>query len=104
MRFSTYTSSCLFAVLSLLNCFGQAPRQNPRYSLEQFASLPLPFEQNVGQNDPSIRFVSESPGYEVCFERGQIVMVLHGAKGQTKSDLVKISILGADSTIEPQGI
>lgn len=55
------------------------------------SKLPLSFEPNVGQTDPSVRFLVHAPGSEVFFENSGIVLKLRNQASRVKSDAVLAS-------------
>lgn len=52
---------------------------------ELTSQLPLAFEENKGQADPSVRFVSRGPGYKLFFTQHDAVMVLGDTRNWGKS-------------------
>jgi hypothetical protein len=46
----------------------------------QFYSLPLQFEQNAGQADASVKFLSRGPGYGIYLKPTEAVLALHVKK------------------------
>ena len=72
---------------------------------QKFASLPLGFEQNVGQVDGEPRFVSRGFGYSAYFSRGEALLTFDASvPGKTPAETVRMVLVGADTTVEPQGI
>lgn len=46
---------------------------------ETYGKLPLRFEVNQGQTDPSVKFVARAKGYGLFLTQAEAVMVLGGA-------------------------
>ncbi|MGB6691144.1 MAG: SBBP repeat-containing protein [Terracidiphilus sp.] len=81
-----------------------------------YGRIPLSFESNRGQTDPSVQFLSHGLGYTLLLRQGEAVLVLRGSKttdpkaasrpdprefGSSKSDdfetsLVRMKLIGAD--------
>jgi hypothetical protein len=51
-----------------------------------FAQLPLGFEENRGQSDPSVRYLARGPGYTVFLTESETVLVLRGETGDGRSE------------------
>jgi hypothetical protein len=71
--------------------------------LQNVASLPIGFEQNVGQVDTKVRFISHGLGYSVYLSRGELLVVFNHTS-QHKGEVVRISITGVAKDVEPAGI
>src|SRR3984893_5395202 len=87
--------------------FAQAANQpsSRQVVLENLASLPLGFEQNVGQVNKSIGFVCRAAGYSVSLSRGELLVVFHDqGSGKQGAETLRINLAGADENVEPQGI
>jgi hypothetical protein len=87
--------------------FAQAANQpsNRQVVLENLASLPLGFEQNVGEVNKSIGFVCHAAGYSVSLSRGELLVVFNDqGSGKQGTETLRISLAGADKNVEPQGI
>jgi hypothetical protein len=76
--------------LSLLSAVGRIPsaadeknlalqtsQQNRTEALANFAALPLAFEENRGQTDSRVKFLSRAPGYSVFLTQNNAVLSLH---------------------------
>lgn len=84
-------------------CAGAPASQSPltQAIVQELASqLPLAFEENKGQADRSVRFVSRGPGYKLFLTERDAVMVLGEAR---KQDNAQGSSAGADPSLrDPQ--
>ena len=77
-----------------------APDQTARRQAEQTPlNLPLRFEENAGNFDPSVRFIARPPGYTLFLTATESVLTLPQtrtrAKGAGKASVVRISLEGA---------
>src|SRR5262245_51867872 len=70
----------LLAILSQGVAFGSANLLSPgaTASKRQYLTLPMHFEPNAGQTDPSVDFLSRGPGYTVFLTPSQAVLSLQG--------------------------
>src|SRR4051812_5673120 len=59
----------------------------------QLAALPLAFEANKGQADPSVKFLSRGPGYTMFLTRDAAVLSLQAGKDQ--ADVLRLKVAGA---------
>jgi ABC-type microcin C transport system duplicated ATPase subunit YejF len=86
--------------------FAQAANQpSNRQVLENLASLPLGFEQNVGEVNKSVDFVCHAAGYSISLSRGELLVVFNDqGSGKQGTETLRISLAGADKNVEPQGI
>lgn len=96
-------SSVLIFVFS---CFAQTQEHHSTQNLilEKFSWLPLGFEQNVGQAEKDARFVCHAPGYTISFLHGELSLALAGKGNQQKPEVVRVSLIGSNENVEPQGI
>jgi hypothetical protein len=70
-----------------------------------FAELPLGFEENQGQAEAGVRFLTHSPGYSVYLSRGSLLVRFDQKRGErNKAEEIRIGITGADDSVEPRGI
>src|SRR5207245_10909401 len=53
---------------------------------ESYGKLPLQFEQNQGQTDKSVRFLSRGAGYSLYLTAGEAVLVLAKPNPDAKRD------------------
>src|SRR5438874_12226223 len=61
--------------------FHQANRQSPANQafLESYGKLPLSFEANLGQMDPSVKLLSRGSGYNLLLRGDEAVLTLRNA-------------------------
>jgi hypothetical protein len=69
---------------------------------EKYGRLPLAFELNQGQTDPSVQFISREPGYSLFLRPSGAVLVLgHESRGlkstSKKNAVVRVELIGADA-------
>lgn len=89
----------LFAVGLLLStpiAFGTTGEDEPALAVVSTPSLPLYFEENRGQTDPSVRFVSRAGGTTTYFRDDDLVMRLPSA-------VVQMRFLDADDSVVVEG-
>lgn len=68
-------------------------------------NVPLYFEANRGQTDPSVKFFARAAGYNLYLTSSEAVMVMPkaaGAKGR-ESDVVRMKLKGANASPAVQG-
>jgi hypothetical protein len=53
-----------------------------RELLQEFANLPLRFDLNTGQAEPTVKFVAHGPGYAVFLTDGEVVFSLRNPSGE----------------------
>src|SRR5580658_7289428 len=56
------------------NCAGSSPTE--RQAAANLSKIPLSFEANQGQTDPSVQFVSHGKGYSLFLKPGQAFLTL----------------------------
>ncbi len=59
----------------------EAPSAQEEAVRANFARLPLSFEQNVGQTDAKVDFLTRGPGYALYLSAAEATMVLHPPSG-----------------------
>lgn len=70
----------------------------------KLASLPLRFEQNQGQTDAEVRFLSRGPGYTLFLTGQEAVLSIREARGpQTSSHVLRMKLAGASSGARIRG-
>src|SRR5688572_18054650 len=77
---------------------GQGPAS--RSSTEAFRKLPLQFEPNVGQADPSVQYLSRGRGYTLLFGDTGATLLL---RGKEKQHPVRIMTVGGRRRLQSQG-
>jgi hypothetical protein len=78
----------------------------PIRAKESFGKLPLRFEANHGQTDPSVKFLSRGPGYGMFLTQTEVVLVVpkRGTSGQNRPTVVKMQLRGANKKSELTGV
>lgn len=83
--------------------------------LGRYARLPMSFEPNQGQSDPSVKFVSRGLGYTSFFAQGEVMFALNkpacransslcNRKEMSHGALLTLKWLGADSNVQVSGL
>lgn len=83
--------TCKFATMLLFSglfAFAQSQAPNtpasvPAVNQTGYGHLPVTFEQNQGQTDPQVQFLSRGPGYAVYLTSGGMVMALKPSATET---------------------
>jgi hypothetical protein len=111
-----YASTVLaLAALLLTALLSAATRQNfgpvpigapPRLDLDK---LPLAFEPNAGQTDPSVRFVAHGPAGTLFFASSEVVLALRVKVGNSHLEVDRASVStsrpsGPESTLALEGL
>ena len=66
----------------------------------RYLSVPLSFEENVGQTDTSVDFLARGDGYAVFLTGGDAVLAVDGPAGR---DVFRLELVGADHVAEVRG-
>src|SRR5437763_100828 len=61
----------------------------------QFARVPLAFEQNSGQDDQRVKYLSRGAGYTLFLTQDEAVLAL--AAGKNSADVVRVKLTGASN-------
>src|SRR5438552_8747180 len=94
--------------------------------VQQYGKLPLSFEINQGQTDPSVKFLSRGPGYRLCLTGTEAMLALHrgsapsrvkpglrtgsmsrfgrGESRADKSEALRMALLGANQHAKVLGL
>ena len=77
------------------------------HAAERFGKLPLSFELNTGQTNPSVKFLARGPGYDLFLTATDAVMTLRklsdpDANGR-ESSVLRLKLIGANSTARVEG-
>jgi hypothetical protein len=78
---------------------GSAPQADPKTQariLDNYGKLPLSFEENEGQTDERVKFLSRTSGYTLFLTGDEAVFTLRGSKADTK----KARITDASHTLQ----
>ncbi len=73
------------------------------YETVALSKLPLRFEENLGQTDPSVRFLARGPGYSVFLTGREAVLALRAAQSSTGA-AVRMDLLGANPDAPAAGL
>src|SRR5580658_4659224 len=69
-----------------------------------YGHIPLSFEANRGQTDPSVQFLSRGQGYTLFLRQGEAVLALRSAKPHgAGTPLLADSLLAIPSPADPRG-
>jgi len=68
------------------------------------ASLPIGFEQNLGQADPRFQFLARANGYVLDLGKGEFVIELVNKTSPSLSELIRVTLIGADPDVEVKGL
>jgi len=76
--------------------------------LSAFGSLPMFFERNLGQTDPSVKFLARGSGYSLFLTSDAAVLTMHhharkAGRMQTTSEVLRMSLLGANRNARIDG-
>jgi uncharacterized repeat protein (TIGR01451 family) len=84
------SSSNQFALSSLI------PSNSAPKSLD-LSHLPMRFEPNQGQTDQQVKFLARGAGYGVFLTRGQAVLTLGALASGSRSNAIRLQLVGANS-------
>ncbi len=62
--------------------------------IAQFFNLPISFERNVGQTDPSVKYLARGQGYTLYFTPQEIVIVLKQHQENVPPSVLKMQFIG----------
>ena len=62
---------------------------------ELTTKLPLAFEENRGQTNGEVKFLSRGPGYTVFLTSTDAVLVMHGKNGAANQAVLRMKLVGA---------
>ncbi len=96
---------CLFLTIAA-SAFGEnqpkPPSKSEQKARAEFLSLPLSFEANRGQTNPSVKFLSRGDGYALFLTADSAVFTLRQARGSSRA-VVRMKLAGANSRAEISG-
>lgn len=71
-----------------------------------FDTLPLSFEENRGQTDGRVRFMSRGGGYTAFLTDDEVVLALRGSGGSSSASQAALwlRVVGADASSRPAGL
>lgn len=81
---------CFVCVMPLV---AETPAEVPTAKVEKFGATPLAFEPNLGQTDPSVRFLSRGDRYGLFLTDTEAIMSLSGATPA----VVRMSLVGQNA-------
>jgi len=92
------------ALLASTVSAAQAPRLPDQATVARnYGRLPLRFEANHGQSDPSVQFLARGTGYALYLTGEEAVLALR--RGETAhADLIRMQVAGARPSIAPAGL
>src|SRR5262249_38862217 len=73
---------------------------------EQFGKLPLSFEINKGQIDPSVKFLSHGPGYDLFLTSNEAVLRVQRKDADPdvrEGSVLRLKMLGANASPPAEG-
>jgi hypothetical protein len=73
----------------------------PAMAQARYGRLPLAFEPNQGQSDPSVRYLARARGMAVFFTDNEAVMVL---QGRAQQSVVRMKLVGAGAPRTAEGL
>src|ERR1700722_12328955 len=78
--------------------------RQPIQTSQKLASLPLGFEQNLGQADPTIGFLARADGYFLYLGNGEFAIQFADPRNPGVSEFVHVTLTGANLNVAPEGI
>ena len=107
-RIRQLCTCCAFLLSAALCSAAALPPENNtrsyRATSASFASLPLGFEQNAGQADPTILFLARANGYVLDLGKGEFVIELANKTNPSLSELIRITLVGAGPDVQVEGL
>ena len=95
-------------LLTALGTAAAIPPENrtraDRTTSTSVASFPIGFEQNLGQADPRFQFLARAHGYVLDLGKGEFVIELANKTSPSLSELIRITLVGADPDVEIKGL
>jgi hypothetical protein len=80
-------------------------RLSAKDAQQRYGNLPLRFEQNVGQADASVRYVSHGAGYELMLAKTEAVLALQQpASAQPRASVLRLDLEGANPVAAVGGV
>jgi hypothetical protein len=84
---------------------GADVRLSVRDAQEKYGNLPLRFEENVGQADQGIRYVSHGSGYELMLAQNEAVLALkQPSKRQPLASILRLGLEGTNTAAAVGGV
>jgi len=106
MRCRTCVLLCAFLLSPFLASLAESVHQESqsRAVLANLASLPLGFEQNSGQADRNIRFISYAEGYSISISNEEIVIDFGPDSASPKNEIVHLRMIRSNQNSRPEGL
>lgn len=82
------------AGLLLLALFAPAVASSQARSVETYGKLPLSFEANLGQTDPSVKFLARGQGYSLFLTSTEAVLSL--SRGRGPAAVLRLKLVGGN--------
>ena len=93
----------LFCISALL--FSATESIPPAHISQVLAALPLQFEQNIGQTDPSVKFLSRGHGYSIFLtSTGSVMVLAPNGDPRRGQSVVRLRLVGANSSPAIDGV
>jgi len=93
------TSILILGTFTLVNSFSVPDSQkSTNQILEEYGKIPLSFEQNLGQTDSQVKFLSRGSGYTIFFTPDDVVMSLRSTSEDSSNQYITIemSLIGVN--------
>ena len=91
LQISAFLTASVVASITL-TAFAQTPVTTPQVAATaSYGKLPLSFEANQGQTDPSVQFLAHGQGYALFLRQSEAVFTLNGAMGGAKGGRADVS-------------
>lgn len=74
--------------------------------LEAYGRLPMTFEKNQGQSDPSVKFLAHGQGYALFLTDNEAILSLKGRQQQNaaRNSVLRVSMAGSNPSPEVEGL
>ena len=95
MRFPLISLSSLLLAFAVTSVPSQA-QESTQQAGANYGKLPLSFETNQGQTNPSVDFLSHGRGYTLFLRPGEAVLALNPAKPAADSAYIRMDLIGAN--------
>ena len=78
--------------------------RQPFQPSQKLSSLPLGFEQNLGQANPTIGFLARADGYSLYLGNGEFTIEIADPHNPALGESVHVTLAGANLNVAPEGI
>lgn len=105
MQCRSYTVLALFILPFLVTASGLPVRPAPNLHtiVHSYGLLPIGFEENRGQAEKNVLYLSRGPGYSIYLLRGELLLAFDSQKRHGKPEAVRIAFAGTDKNAEAEG-